>query len=418
MPLGFDQSFNCRYGCRDGACIREVEEVPEIIPVEEVEVSVRCRETDGRADYNNIGTVYINGNQYTDFCFDDKNLNEYYCTSYGEVGGIHYPCVNGCRDGACIVKRFRYRYAKWQCHDGSAKSLGSETTCKDAEEWKAEAEVDCKGRCNGETGKCGVNSFSLGAECGSQETQIESKCRDSDNGLDYYTKGTVYMDESYETLRERGLEFSDGLVVRSKTTATLKIEGEVKEVKLGETAEFSFFTVYIDEIDFYGERDSNNKIKLAVRSLTDYCKDSRLTEWICDPRGGELGVDDEYYVCPSGCQDGACIGRPEEIPKPEVPEDIVIITPEEVSEAIEEPAMPEEETQECSYGCVFEDTCLPIGYRIKDSYCDIDGVKDQRESEAECKNNFECQSNLCVDDKCVIKGMFSRIMDWFAGLFK
>ncbi|MEW6063438.1 MAG: hypothetical protein AB1571_03680, partial [Nanoarchaeota archaeon] len=74
--------------------------------------------------------------------------------------------------------------------------------------------------------------------------------------------------------------------------------------------------------------------------------------------------------------------------------------------------------KECN-GCLIDTTCLPFGMRVKGQYCDIDGqLKQQKEKEnAYCENNFECSSNLCVDNGCVGKGVLQKILDWFKRLF-
>jgi PGF-pre-PGF domain-containing protein len=66
-----------------------------------------------------------------------------------------------------------YRKASWVCYDGYAGSLGSAeataeavaSSCRLFDSWRKEAEVNCAGRCSKETGKCGVNSFSVSGEC-------------------------------------------------------------------------------------------------------------------------------------------------------------------------------------------------------------------------------------------------------------
>ena len=57
-----------------------------------------------------------------------------------------------------------YKNAYWQCYDGTEEKAGDE--CKSSEEWQKLAEQDCRNQCNSETGKCGVNSFSVFNECG------------------------------------------------------------------------------------------------------------------------------------------------------------------------------------------------------------------------------------------------------------
>ena len=77
-----------------------------------------------------------------------------------------------------------------------------------------------------------------------------------------------------------------------------------------------------------------------------------------------------------------------------------------------------EENLSCNTGCVYENKCIPFGMRIDNSYCDIDQtLKPQKEKNSFCNNNFECKSNLCIDNQCVKSGIFRSIINWFKKLF-
>jgi len=69
-------------------------------------------------------------------------------------------------------------------------------------------------------------------------------------------------------------------------------------------------------------------------------------------------------------------------------------------------------------GCFLEDSCIPYTIRSKDKYCSLDGdMIDQKSSKASCENNFECSSNICIDDQCISKGIWRRFLNWFRRLF-
>ena len=69
-------------------------------------------------------------------------------------------------------------------------------------------------------------------------------------------------------------------------------------------------------------------------------------------------------------------------------------------------------------GCVLGDKCVFVGYRANEKYCELSGeFKHQKEADLSCENNFECDSNLCIDDRCVEKGLFKRILEFFQKLF-
>ena len=69
-------------------------------------------------------------------------------------------------------------------------------------------------------------------------------------------------------------------------------------------------------------------------------------------------------------------------------------------------------------GCVLGNKCVFIGYRTDDSYCDISSeFKDQKRADASCNNNFECSTNLCIDNECVSQGLWRKILSFFKRLF-
>lgn len=88
------RQFECDYGCEDGACRRSAR----------VE---NCTDSDGGIDYYIRGTVreqYAPGlfSEYTDVCFGEGCLFEYYCAN-DSAEGIICPLSNGCscEDGVC-----------------------------------------------------------------------------------------------------------------------------------------------------------------------------------------------------------------------------------------------------------------------------------------------------------------------------
>lgn len=71
--------------------------------------------------------------------------------------------------------------AKWECHDGTVESQ-SDTSCRSSRAWEEMARKSCDGKCNRETGKCGVNSFSVSRECEEQKTCPEQPIPDCGEG--------------------------------------------------------------------------------------------------------------------------------------------------------------------------------------------------------------------------------------------
>jgi hypothetical protein len=114
--------------------------------------------------------------------------------------------------------------------------------------------------------------------------------------------------------------------------------------------------------------------------------------------------------CQTGlvCEIGIC--KTEESPDTTPTEPEPIVSPPETE-------MPPIQEETCN-GCKIETTCYPIGYRKEAKFCsETNEFVSQKEEETSCDNNFECKSNLCVDDKCLSGSLFQKIMSWFKNLF-
>jgi hypothetical protein len=69
-------------------------------------------------------------------------------------------------------------------------------------------------------------------------------------------------------------------------------------------------------------------------------------------------------------------------------------------------------------GCALNTTCVPIGTRSSGSYCSINQtMKAQETNDAACDNNYECASNVCVNNKCIRPSVVKRFLDWLSRMF-
>ena len=128
-----------------------------------------CKDSDEGAD------IYVKGmaetdapeSYYTslaDHCTDELSLREAYCQKDGIIGSAIYGCSNGCVNGACI-REAGFRNARWECYDGYSESQGSPESCKTSETWMGYAKSSCGKRCNADSTKCGIDSFSVSNGC-------------------------------------------------------------------------------------------------------------------------------------------------------------------------------------------------------------------------------------------------------------
>lgn len=73
---------------------------------------------------------------------------------------------------------------------------------------------------------------------------------------------------------------------------------------------------------------------------------------------------------------------------------------------------------ETSIGCNYNNKCVPIGVRIENKYCDLDKeIKDQKDKDEACNNNYECSTNVCVNNKCISQGLIQKMLNWLKKLF-
>ncbi len=148
--------------------------------------------------------------------------------------------------------------------------------------------------------------------------------------------------------------------------------------------------------DYYikGEATGPVPITNEIVTLTDHCfNDTVLNEAVC----GEDGYTGwSVYTCPNICKEGICIlGK--------------INQPEEEGGVL---------TCKDTYSCPLDNKCYPFGYRKSEKYCSDSGnFIEQLRAGNPCDNNFECDSNVCVNGSCVSGSFIQRIIEWFRKLF-
>ncbi|MFA5856565.1 MAG: hypothetical protein WC867_04355 [Candidatus Pacearchaeota archaeon] len=92
------------------------------------------------------------------------------CGGYAlsSLDGVNEEIIFDCSKGASDIDKIRdkmFRYMYYKCYNGKEEKQGSESSCKPSELWQEYAKEACKDNCNEESGKCGVNSFSVHEDC-------------------------------------------------------------------------------------------------------------------------------------------------------------------------------------------------------------------------------------------------------------
>mgnify|MGYP001569946234 CR=1 FL=1 len=336
-----------------------------------------CSDSDGGLNFNQWGSVFGDGNSYDDkcsygtggedmynnsknwlfeaYCFQDKDPSAEFGYSYE-----YYHCPNGCNDGACI------------------------NSCTDSDGGKNVLEVGQAGM-EGTSGQGDWCDYSKGenkiyeAYCVNQ-TDFALELMDCPTDKPYCNKGEC------TTIKPQCSEDDGGknpLVLG--TTFPSRI------------ADHTGATDYC-QITSTGQPPESGECSGA---------DCSLREFFCVD-----GSPDEFYndiPCSSGCKKGVCSKlEPTEENGP-----IEIIKPEETSQGTTTPIV---EEVVCN-GCVKDKNCYLIGYRTENQFCDNKQFTNQKQADASCNNNFECSTNLCIDNECVSSGFWQAIMRFFKNLF-
>lgn len=127
---------------------------------------------------------------------------------------------------------------------------------------------------------------------------------------------------------------------------------------------------------------------------TDFCmSENVLSEQYCK---SDYEIDATIYNCPNGCSDGACL----------IANSSIQNVPLTLS------------NQENCAGCKLDNRCYPLGYRKDNMFCsDANEFVEQKQANLACENNFECSTNLCIDNKCVSSGLWQKFIRWLSRLF-
>ncbi|MBI2652741.1 hypothetical protein HYX00_04720 [Candidatus Woesearchaeota archaeon] len=310
--------------------------------------------------------------------------------------------------------------------------------------------ISCPPKC-----KCDSNGNILDCD--------KSECIDSDGGKNYYEKGKVFVPHSDSTYADecayekKGYESYDhNLLFEAycfvdkygygydyyscpngcKDSACIPFYEKIEEVqtkteKGASSPECSNEVckeiskkclgsdkIVIEQCTFYIK--SNNKCEeitntnsrilkgecddKEVNQVVTFCQGCQLDESTCIPFGTRLEKKDSAYYC--------------DITKNMIEQKENKITCQNSYECMSNNCKSGFCKPICE-GCLNEDkACVPVGTRTSTQYCNSDySFKNQNSEENSCNNNYECSSNLCVNNKCISPSLMQKIIDWFKKLF-
>ncbi|MEK6889814.1 MAG: LamG-like jellyroll fold domain-containing protein [Nanoarchaeota archaeon] len=158
----------------------------------------------------------------------------------------------------------------------------------------------------------------------------------------------------------------------------------------------------------------------TVAQRTDYCVSAmRLAEYSCDPAPAGFDYNGVEVDCPGGCSEGRCIGSGTGGEGTTTGTGGGTTTTTTTGTGGSGTTEATTGGVVCADGCSLESgQCVPLGYRIGGKYCDVSkSLVTYKADSADCENNFECGSNVCVSNKCIEAGFLQKISDWFSNLF-
>jgi len=314
---------------------------------------------------------------------------------------------------------------------------------------KCSIKISCPSTC-----KCDSNGNILYCE--------KSECIDSDGGKNYYVKGKVFVPFSNSTYwdtcayEQNPNESDHNLLYKAycfvdkygygydyyscpngcKDGACIPFYDKKEELKTKTEYAYSSIDcpakkckeiskkclgndkIVIEECTFYIKSNdrceeitnTNSKIlkgecdNKEVNQVVTFCQGCQLDVSTCIPFGTRLEKKNSAYYC--------------DITKNMIEQKEIKITCQNSYECLSNNCKSGSCTPICE-GCLNENkACIPIGTRTSIQFCDSDySFKNQNSEEGSCNNNYECSSNLCVNNKCISPSLLQRVIDWFKKLF-
>ncbi len=309
--------------------------------------------------------------------------------------------------------------------------------------------ISCPSKC-----KCDNNGNILDCE--------KSECIDSDGGKNYYEKGKVFVPHSDSTYvdecayEKKGYESydhnllfeaycfvdkygygydyyscpngcKDGSCIpfyeksEEVQTKTEKADSssECLNEKCKETSKRCIGNdkIVVEECTFYIKKNgkceeitnTNSRILKGecvseVNQVVTFCQGCQLDESTCIPFGTRLEKKNSVYYC--------------DINKKMTEQKENKVTCQNSYECLSNNCKSGSCTPICE-GCLNDDkACVPVGTRTSTQFCDSTySFKNQNSEDNNCNNNYECSSNVCVNNNCISSSLMQRIIEWFRKLF-
>jgi len=391
------------------------------------------------------------------FCFVDvyQKYRNYTCTNPGTMDSeCNYSDMyikiddcggRGCVNGTCNPEQV-------DCYsDSDCPSSVGQYYCDDERQCRVVYSYKCEnGKCVASGGgvRCKLCDYGCDEDTGLcilTEPSNETICTDSDGGLNYTTKGTAkgpntagqietrtdYCMKDGVTLKEtycdtegiirtkavnctaQGyLGCQDRVCISESPTPPINQTNQTNQTRYCKDSDGGKNYYEAGCVKYYAPEPIDKEIVIC-----DSCVDGIIKEVFCyEDNGASTG-----YKCPYGCFDGACLAQ--NPPVNCTPVYQCQIVPAKCPSSGKQNLICKDvkcgtgvnkETIECfpgkCTGCWLDNRCVAYGHRARIGtrigkgfmFCDIDGdFKNQKPTLSECKYNYECVGNLCLNEKCI-----------------
>ncbi len=393
-----DAGYNCRDGCfygtetlmknlscsyqggRSELCCRTIGANEDRGP---------CVDSDGGKDADIWGHTFNYVEDNPDFCLvaggSFRYVDEYYCEN-NSINESIIECPLGCKNGACI-KEGQIKNCIIENGEGTCEFSGKTYNVKN---------VVCDGNITLEVSYDAVTSYSGELFLGGL-TEFLLKDGTQIRAMSDLCSNSIIL--SFEKYRE---------------LLTI-IDYGTYRVYYGDKINFASVNAEIDEIAWALPGDTTPWIKINVNSFPESfnLKQNEERVFTYGAVNNPLSADLNIKVISFGLDEGSPTKSFATIELSPV-ETNEVLSPVETSG----PVLRNESSQNffCN-GCDLESKCYPFGYRKSGRYCS-DGREFIKQIQSGfCDNNFECKSNLCVNDECISRNFIQKIIDFFKNLF-
>ena len=346
----------CEIDCVDGRCIKSSE--------------IDCEDSDGGSYPYIKGVVKTNLAEnpiyFEDVCIDKYYLKEYRCMNNDANFYVTF-CPNGCNNGACV-------------------SISSNITNNTAPNITI-PEVEPRRKIT-ENITCKFNNI--------ENINKKQKCYLATNDKEIYCVALPNIGSciiSYEGYEGEKLTWKSSCggyqyTLQDGKDEVIYFNCESGETNITQIRDRGFRNAYFQCYDGTEGKSTGKECRPAEfwrKFAKDFCKTNCRYDDIEKCRPSSLSLSGECYL--------------EEPPTEEIPESEI-------------------EGLVCRNSCPLKGKCYPFGYRKGLRYCSDEGrFVPQLKAGQTCDNNFECESNVCIDRKCISGSLLQRILNWFRRLF-